>query len=375
MKALRYAKRLIGFDSSSRKSNRPVSKYLETKLVKHGFVVEKVAYRDRRKVRKVNLIAKKGAGTGGLAYFGHSDVVPAVNWFDSDLGPFDPVVKDDRLYGRGSCDMKGSIAAMLEAVQDFQWDELKRPLYFVVTADEEVGFTGAKRVVEDSKQYREMVENRTKAIIGEPTELEVVHAHKGSIKIVAKSRGEAAHSSTSAGKNANLAMIPFLTEMKAIFDETETDSKWHNDLFDPPTVSWNIIVRDNAPALNIKPSKSTCTIYLRLMPEIDVQPLLDRTQMCANQNDIKISIRKFSDSFYSSSTSDLVVQSLKLAEKPIAKTVSYGTDGGVFTEIADKIVCGPGSIQQAHTNDEWIALEQLEKGVELYRKMIARWCT
>ncbi len=374
MKALRYARRLVEFDSSSKKTNQLVCKYLEMKLIKHGFVVEKLEYRDRNRVRKINLVAKKGSGYGGLAYFGHSDVVPAKTWFESEYGPFQAVVRQDRLYGRGSCDMKGSIAAMLEASQEFEWDEFKQPLYFVVTADEEIGFAGAKFVVEESKQYREMVEHGTKAIIGEPTELEVVHAHKGSIKIVAKSRGEAAHSSTSLGKNANLAMIPFLAEMKSIFDETERDSKWHNDLFDPPTISWNIVFRDNAPALNVKPSKSTCVIYLRTMPEVDVQPLLDRTQMCANQHEIEIGIKKFADSFYASSSSEFVQQTLQLANRSSAKTVSYGTDGGVFTELENKIVFGPGSIQQAHTHDEWISLEQLAAGASMYKKMIEHWC-
>ena len=374
MKALRYAKRLIEFDSTSSKSNSQVSRYLEMKLAKHGFVVEKLVYRDRRKVRKVNLIAKKGGGTGGLAYFGHSDVVPAKTWFTDRVTPFQPLVADEKLYGRGSCDMKGSIAAMLDAAQRFEWDELRKPLYFVVTADEEVGFVGAKTVVEESKQYREMVAGGTKAIIGEPTNLEVVHAHKGSIKIVIKSRGEAAHSSTSAGKNANLAMIPFLSEMKAIVDETESDRSWQNDIFDPPTVSWNIVVKDNSPALNIKPEKCTCVIYLRTMPEIDVQPLLDRTVSCAETNGLEIQIKKFADPFYVASSSDFVVESLKLAERADAKTVSYGTDGGIFTELEDKIVYGPGSIQQAHTAEEWISLEQLELGTKMYEKMIRHWC-
>ncbi len=374
MKALRYAKRLIEFDSTSRKSNNQVSRYLEMKLAKHGFVVEKLVYQDRRKVRKVNLVAKKGSGLGGLGYFGHSDVVPAKTWFSDSAGPFSPVVADNKLYGRGSCDMKGSIAAMLDAAQRFEWDQLKKPLYFVVTADEEIGFAGAKAVVEESKQYREMVEGKTKAIIGEPTELEVVHAHKGSIKIVVKSRGEAAHSSTSAGKNANLAMIPFLSEMKMIVDETESDSKWKNDLFDPSTVSCNILIKDNSPALNIKPEKSTCVIYLRTMPEVDVQPLLDRIVKCVEANGLEIRIKKFADPFYVASSSHFVTESLKLAERKIAKTVSYGTDGGVFTELEEKIVCGPGSIQQAHTAEEWISLEQLEAGADLYEAMIKNWC-
>ncbi|MEM9412685.1 MAG: M20/M25/M40 family metallo-hydrolase [Planctomycetota bacterium] len=375
MKALRYAKRLVSFDSTSKKTNRLISRYLESKLIKHGFVVEKIEYRDPGNVRKVNLVAKKGVGVGGLAYFAHSDVVPARDWHTMIDGPFSPTVKNGRLYGRGSCDMKGSIAAMLQASQKFDLDQLKKPFYFVVTADEEVGFLGAKCVVEESKQYREMVDHGTKAIIGEPTSLEVVHAHKGSIKIVAKSLGEAAHSSTREGKNSNFAMIPFLGAMKKIIDETERDSNWQNELFDPPTLSWNIVIKDNAPALNIKPSKSICVMYMRTMPDVDVQPLIDRVSGAAAENGIDLSITKFAEPFYASSSSEFVKDSLELAERNVAKTVSYGTDGGALSEIEDKIVLGPGSIAQAHTNNEWISLEQLKLGVVLYERMIQKWCT
>ena len=374
MKALRYARRLIEYNSVSHKSNRLVSRYLEAKLTKHGFVVEKLQYKDKQDVEKVCVVAKKGVGTGGLAYFGHSDVVPAKTWFSKKFGPFEPKVGRGRLYGRGSCDMKGSIAAMLAAAQQFSWDELKQPFYFVVTADEETGFDGAKFVVDESKQYREMVAGQTKAIIGEPTMLDVVHAHKGAYKIVAKSFGVAAHSGTAEGKNANLAMIPFLAEMKAIIDETENDSKWKNELFDPPTMSWNISFRDNARAMNVKASKSTCVIYLRTMPEVDVEPLLERARNCAESHEVAIKIYNYGEPFYASANSKFVEASLKLANRKTAKTVSYGTDGGFFTELEDKIVFGPGSIQQAHTHNEWISLEQLKLGTELYRKMIQHWC-
>ena len=374
MKALRYAKRLIGFDSTSHLSNRLISKYLEMKLTKHGFVVEKIEYVDSNDVRKTNLVAKKGGGYGGLAYFAHSDVVPAENWFTEKFGPFEPAIARERLYGRGSCDMKGSIASMLTAAQGVAWDDLKQPLYFVVTADEEVGFHGARCVVEESTIYREMVEHATKAIIGEPTSLEVVHAHKGSVEIIATARGKAGHSSSRSGVNANLAMIPFLAEMKAIHDLVETEPKWQNDIFDPPTLSWNISVKDNSPALNVTASKSVCHMYLRPMPGIEVKPLISRVKDAAVEHGIKLKINKWGKGMFISPGAEFVQDALKLAHRPKSKTVSYGTDGGVFTEIADKIVFGPGSIEQAHTNNEWIALEQLSRGTEMYARMIRHWC-
>ena len=374
MKALRYAKRLIGFDSTSHKSNRKISRYLEMKLTKHGFVVERVEYNDGNGELKVNLIAKKGSGEGGLGYFGHSDVVPAEKWFTSKFTAFQPAVARDRLYGRGSCDMKGSLACMLAASQQFAWDELKNPLYFTITADEETGFAGARAVVNESKHYREMAYNRTKAIIGEPTALEVVHAHKGSIKIIATSLGVAGHSGSRIAESANLKMIPFLGQMKQLRDETEEDRKWRNKAFDPPTLSWNICIKDDSPALNVTAGKSICTMYLRPMPDIDVQPLLTKIQAAATKFDLSLEMDNWGPGMFTDPESLFVRESLKLAHGQKSKTVPYGTDGGMFTELENKIVFGPGRIEQAHSIDEWISLEQLDKGTEMYAKMIRRWC-
>ena len=374
MKALRYAKRLIGFDSTSHKSNRMISRYLEMKLTKYGFVVERIEYPDRNGELKVNLVAKKGSGVGGLGYFGHSDVVPAEKWFTNKFSAFQPAIARDRLYGRGSCDMKGSLACMLAASQQFAWDELKKPLYFVVTADEEVGFAGARVVVEESKHYREMAFNRTKAIIGEPTSLEVVHADKGSIKITAVALGVAGHSGGRIGESANLKMIPFLAEMKKLRDESEDDRKWHNKAFDPPTLSWNICIKDDSPALNVTAGKSTCTMYLRPMPGIDVRPLLAKVNDAAAKFDLSLDIKNWGPGMFTDPESLFVKESLKLTHGQASKTVPFGTDGGMYSELENKIVFGPGSIAQAHAIDDWISLEQLDKGTEMYSKMIRRWC-
>lgn len=374
MKALRYAKRLIGFDSTSHKSNRMISRYLEMKLTKHGFIVERVEYLDGNDELKVNLIAKKGSGDGGLGYFGHSDVVPAEKWFTSKFNGFQPAVARERLYGRGSCDMKGSLACMLAASQQFTWDELKKPLYFTITADEETGFGGARAVVNESKYYREMVYHRTKAIIGEPTMLEVVHAHKGSIKIIATAIGVAGHSGGRIGESANLKMIPFLAEMKKLRDETESEKEWQNKAFDPPTLSWNICIKDDSPAINVTAGKSTCTMYLRPMPDTQIVPLLEKIRNAAKEFDIVLDVNNWGPGMFTDPESHFVIESLKQAHSQTSKTVPYGTDGGMFSELEHKIVFGPGNIAQAHAIDEWISLEQLEKGTEMFAKMIRRWC-
>lgn len=271
--------------------------------------------------------------------------------------------------------MKGSVACMLAASQLFTPEKLKKPLYFVCTADEEVGFHGAQNVVEESKFYREMAEGGTKGVIGEPTMLDVVYAHKGSLEIKAKSKGVAAHSSTNEGVNSTLPMIPFLAEAKKIYDEIESHSDWRSEHFAPETVGWNIIVRDDAPAMNITPSKTICKIYARPLPDKDMQPLLDRLTSVAEANDLRLTIHAWCEPFMSDPNSEFVTDTLKLVHRPSARTVSFSTDGGVFSEIEEKIVLGPGSIAQAHTNNEWISLEQLSKGSDVYAKLIRRWCT
>lgn len=374
MKALRYAKRLIEFNSTSNLSNRAISKYLEMKLTKHGFIVEKTGYVDGKGVKKVNLVAKKGAGYGGLAWFGHSDVVPAKRWFSNKFGPFEPAVARERLYGRGSCDMKGPIACMLEASQNFSWEDFSRPLYIVITADEEVGFDGARVVVADSKYYREMVQHQTKAIIGEPTMLEIVHAHKGCYEFTATASGVAAHSSSRDGINANMKLIPFLSALKEICEQTESDASFQNKNFDPPTLSFNISIEGDKTALNVTSSKAKCHVNFRPMPDVDHGPLIERIEKLAAAHDLKLDLHPYGDPLWIQPDADFITTSLKLMHKQKARTVAYGTDGGVLNELENKIVCGPGNIAQAHTKNEWISLEQLHQGTEVYSKMIRHWC-
>src|SRR5690606_29928841 len=115
MDPLNLTRELVAFDSVSSRSNAAVTDFVENTLHQLAFTTERIEYIDARGLRKCNVIGKKGEGKGGLAYFGHTDVVPADDWFTDEHGPFTPTVKGDRLYGRGSCDMKGSVACMLAA--------------------------------------------------------------------------------------------------------------------------------------------------------------------------------------------------------------------------------------------------------------------
>ena len=375
MNAHDYAQDLIRFDSVSNLSNQLVSQYLDDALQTLGFETEIVPYRDSRDVLKVNVVARKGPrGEGGLAYFAHSDVVPAADWHDSEYGPFDPWIDGDRLYGRGSCDMKGSIASMLAAVSQRAKASFDRPLYVVVTADEEVGFHGARWVSLNSAIYKEIRDGKAAGIIGEPTMLEVVIAHKGSRGMRIVSHGEAAHSSGTAGKNANLAMIPFLSEMLAIYQETETETRWQNPLFDPPTLSWNIGINDGNTALNVKAPQSVCTVYFRGMPDVDAGPLVERTRAAAQRHGLEWSLFAQAEPFTISPEAEIVRTMLRLTGNNSPKRVCYGTDAAVFSELQNLVVCGPGDVAKAHTRDEWITLDQLRRGTEFFGKAIDHYC-
>lgn len=374
MDALEYAKQMVSFESTSVLSNVAVTDYAEQQLRRIGFTVERLEYDDPNGIRKASVVGRKGSGPGGMAYFGHTDVVPADPWLFEDHGPFQPTVVGDRLYGRGSCDMKGSVACALAAAEQFSESDLKRPIYITCTADEEIGYGGAADVAERSELFQEMVAGKANGIIGEPTSLEVVHAHKGVIGFVATSRGKAAHSSTREGLNANLKMIPFLAEMKKIHDEAEVDPNWHNGEFDPPTITWNIGINDHTKAVNITPPQSVCTVYFRPMPGQDGGILLERARKAAEEHGLEFAVPVNGDPIYTDPKSDFVNEVLQIAGRDQPTTVSYGTDGAKLTALEKLVVCGPGSIAQAHTHDEWIALEQLEKGTDLYSQLIRHWC-
>jgi acetylornithine deacetylase len=374
MQALDYTKEMVAFDSTSRVSNVDVSDYVEHALRKLEFDIERIEYDDDNGVRKANVVGKKGSGKGGVAYFGHTDVVPADDWAFPDSGAFEPAENDGRLYGRGSCDMKGSVACMLAAVEQLSGRTLREPIYVTCTADEEVGYGGANQLVARSELYREIVADQSRGIIGEPTRLKVVHAHKGGIVMTATSHGRASHSSTREGLNANLAMIPFLAEMKEIHDETESNPSWQNNEFDPPTVSFNIGINDFTYAVNITPPKSVSSVYFRPMPGTDSEALIQRVQQAADKFGIELIVRRYGEPMYIESSSPFIQEMLQLTDNESARTVSYGTDGGVFTDMKKLVVFGPGDIAQAHTVDEWIELEQLEKGTSAYAKLIENWC-
>ena len=364
---------LIAYNSVSQLSNVPVTRHVAQSLKSLGFEIEELPYTDDKGVDKLSIVGKLGRGTGGLTLMSHDDVVPAANARDWTGSPFEGRIDKDKLYGRGAADMKGPLAASICAAARFKAKDLKAPVYIVVTADEEISGAGALDVTRRSRLFGEASSGC--GLICEPTRLKVVYAHKGGLGIRIEARGRAAHTSTLKGVNANLKMIPFLAEMKKINELALTAKRYRNDEFKPAHSEWSIGINDHNEAMNISPVQSVCRISYRLMPGVDVTPLIERTKKSARRHGLKCQVLGQGQPLYTPPDSPLVRTALKLTRSRKATTVPYGTDGVAFVaKMKNLIVLGPGDIAQAHTVDEWIALDQLHRGVDVYSHFIDHVC-
>lgn len=379
---------LIRHQSVSVVSNVAITAAVAETLAQIGFETCRCDYTDHSGVHKANLVATRmplshhpsandadsdDAHDPGVAYFAHTDVVPVEAW-DGPGGPFDPAVVNGRIYGRGSCDLKGSLVAMIAAAAMITPQQQTAPIRIICTADEETGFVGAKHLVQTCPQYRQMVRSQPLAIIGEPTRCQVVHAHKGIEGFSISSIGRAAHSSSREGVNANIAMVPMLNELLRLYHVSESDPNLRDWRFDPPTVTWNFGVSDHCTAVNITPGRSDAWVSLRTMPDIDGGALITAMKTKAAELGLAVSNWKGGPPMWVDADNPSVRAMCELAECDHPKTVCYATDGGEFTELANRVVCGPGDIAQAHTSDEWLDLEQLQRGIELYHRVLRRWC-
>jgi len=362
---------LIAFPSVSDTSNAEISEFVESRLQSLGFEIERLTYHDAERILKVCVCARRGPGGRGLAYFCHTDVVPADSWSFPHSGPWSAWQAEGRMYGRGACDMKGSLACMLHAAERIAATD--RPIFVVCTADEETGYHGARQVAQESEILHEIVSSQSRGIIGEPTNLQVVYAHKGGRAGKITAHGVAAHSSTAEGQNANLAMIPYLVELRALCLECEQSPEWQDDRFDPPTISMNIGITDHTPAINITPGRSVCTFYFRPTPGQDADGLVDRIEAMATAHGLQFE-RLFDGEPLFTDPESTFIRNLAQLTGTQPGTVAYGTDGAELGAMQDLAVLGPGDIRQAHTDDEWISLEQLEQGTQLYASLMRHWC-
>lgn len=368
LETLELVKKLISIDSTSQRSNVEITDYVQGILEESRFEVERLSYTDAKGELKANLVAKIGDGTGGFGIFCHSDTVPPGG---EDWGPFTPVVKKGRLIGRGSCDMKGALAAAIAAGVKIDPAKLIRPYYLVITADEENGMLGARHVIAESSILKQNWPEC--GVVAEPTSLKPIGAHKGAVRVFVTAHGMAAHTSTDKGVSSNFLIAPFLAEMTALSDLFRTDDRFKNTEFQPPTSGFNMVIDDGGSNLNVVPAKTVCTLSLRTMPDDNRDEAVSMILQAAKKYGLETH-HIVVEPFYVSPEAEILKTVLEITGCDKGKTAPYGTEALFYQDYVDLVIFGPGDISQAHTIGEWIEVQQIRKAESYYRRLIDRFC-
>jgi acetylornithine deacetylase len=358
--------RLVHFDTTSHKSNLALVAFVEDYLAQHGLASHLVPNAD---ASKASLYASIGpAGVPGVALSGHTDVVPVEGQtWSSD--PFVLTERGGRLYARGSADMKGFLACVLAAVPEFLKRKLAVPIHLVFSYDEEIGCLGVRPLIAEIE--RRFVTPRM-VIVGEPTSMSVVDAHKGPVRWHVEITGRAAHSSMAPlGVNAIGVAGKLLEELSRI--EAELKVAPRAERFDPPYATLQVTRIDGGTATNIVPVYCRFDFDVRALPGVDVAAIDRRIRAFAErecipemgrvapESGIDIAVANQVPPFAAGATSEAVALALRLAGHNETHAVSYATEAGLFQEAGSpSVVIGPGDIAQAHAADEFIAKDQLD---------------
>lgn len=358
--------KLVSFDTTSRNSNLPLIEFIENYLVSHGVKSLRVDYEADK---KTNLYATIGPDiAGGIVLSGHTDVVP-VDGQDWTSDAFEMRAQDGLLFGRGTADMKGFIAVALAMVPKFLAADLKKPIHFSFSCDEEVGCNGVRPLI---NHIRDQLPLPGAVIVGEPSSMQVINAHKGSCSFVTEVTGHEAHSSlTHLGVNAITYAGRVIGELHNIAEDLKAAGD-PSGRFNPPFSTLSIGLIEGGTAKNIIPKTCTIDWETRLLPDADRHAVPDRLD--AFSEGLRAEMHQVSeDAGIMTECTNWVpglqpqigspAESLALhcAAANGVETVSYGTEAGLFQEAGiPAIICGPGSIEQAHKPDEFIAISELE---------------
>jgi len=359
--------RLVGFDTTSVKTNMPLIEFVEAYLAEQGIASRRVPTADGL---KSSLFATIGTGAGaGVALSGHTDVVPvAGQTWDSD--PFQLVERDGKLYGRGTCDMKGYLACCLAMAPDLKRRQLKVPFHLAFSYDEEVGCTGVRPMIEE---FGKTLPTPRMVFVGEPSKMTVVDAHKGPVRWRVELTGRAAHSSMPHyGVNAIAYAGRLIGEILRMEEELKAGPL--NPRFDPPWTSTQVTQIVGGTASNVVPVPCWFGWETRALPQFDpfelqrrlenfaAEACLPEMRRVAPEANIEIRAINHVSAFAADTASGIVPLTLKLAGQNATFAVSYCTEAGLFQDGgAPAIICGPGDIAQAHTANEFIRIEELEK--------------
>jgi len=374
MNAVEWLSTLVAFDTTSRLSNLTLIKHIEKYLKKHN-IASRVTFDITGE--KANLFAtipgQDGNLQGGLILSGHTDVVPveAQVWATD---PFTAVIKNDRVYGRGTCDMKGFIAIVLSLIPTFLNLKLQKPLHFAFSYDEEVGCHGVRVLIDDMKKagIKPAI-----CIVGEPTLCEPIVAHKGIQVFRCRVHGKATHSSlTTKGCNAIHYAAKWIQWLAEFADQLKLQDQ--DKYFDVPftTLTTNLI--SGGTANNIIPSFCEFFFEFRQLPQVDPKCIRQKIETYIREELLKEMRKIFKGAkvecealaFVPSFESKMDKKFVKMMGTTSIKKVSYATEAGLF-QAADipTIICGPGSIEEAHRPNEFISLQQIEN----YEKMLPEW--
>ena len=370
---------LVRFDTTSRDGNIPLIKFVESYLDSWDIPHLRVDYEAGK---KTNLFATIGPDiAGGIVLSGHTDVVPVdgQTWASN---PFELSERDGRLYGRGTCDMKGFIAVALALVPQFKAANLKTPIHLALSCDEEVGCKGVRPLV---AHIRDHMKKPRAVIVGEPTSMQVVNAHKAALTFSTEVTGHEAHSSlTDQGVNAIMVAGELLGEINRIREDlTARGDPSHR--FDPPYSTVHVGVIEGGTAKNIIPRRCSFQWETRLLPLADPMEVPTRFEKFAST--LEPAMQKVSGNAGVNNQQTNIVPGLAPEDNSPAEhlalhlagangthAVSYCTEAGLFQQIGiPAIICGPGSIEQAHKPDEYIDISEMQK-CEVFMKRLLEHC-
>ena len=377
--SLEMLRRLVAFPTVSRDSNLALIDYVGDYLA--GFGVDShLTYDDGR--RKANLFATLGpADRPGICLSGHTDVVPT-DGQDWRSDPFEAIAHDGRLYGRGTCDMKGFLAVALAMVPEFLAQRLATPIHLALSYDEEVGCIGVRRLI---AAFDDQAPRPTLCIVGEPTEMKPVVGHKGKLAMRCHVRGLECHSSMApAGVNAVEFAAELIVFLRAMA-ETRRSGGPFDQSFDPPFTTIHTGTVSGGTALNIVPRDCSFEYEFRHLPGDDPAALQAPVTGYAH-NTLLPAMREISPAADITFEPITAFPGLDTAETDPATElvkalsgandtgkVSFGTEGGLFQAAGvPTVVCGPGAIDQAHKPNEYVELDQIARCETFLRRLIER---
>jgi len=368
--------RLISYPTVSADSNLQLIADLAQRLEDHGARVD--LFRDHTG-QKANLFASIGPEVpGGIVLSGHTDVVPVEDQ-DWSSDPFELRLDDGRLYGRGACDMKGFIAAATVMADTFSRARLRRPVHFAFTYDEEVGCLGARALVPE-------LERRglrpSMAVIGEPTSMQVIEGHKGCCEYTVRFSGLEGHgSSPERGVNAAEYAARYVTRLmelrQALMLRAPDPSR-----FDPPWTTLNVGRISGGVAHNVIAGKAEVEWEMRPVQDDDVDFVKDAVAAYVD-HELLPAMRAVCDEAWIETevigeVAGLIAMEENAARDLVARLVGangahvvpFGTEAGLFQKLGmSVVVCGPGSIDQAHKPDEYVSLDQMQACLDMLGKL------